>query len=139
MELFDIIKIIFEDANKYKEVSKIDKRKNFFMINRRFSIEHPFQANALNLLRINQEEAIDIWQRFIRKHYNKVPFWIYIKGVKKAKEDKEKKINVSSEIIEEYAKVYNYDKKSVYEALDLFPKEMISELHIFEKMINERG
>ncbi len=134
MELFDLIKTIFEDPDGYKEASKIDKRKNFFMINRRFAIGHPMQANALNSLKINQEQAIDIWQRFMRKTYNKTPFWLYIKGVKKAKEEKEKKINISSATIEEYARRHNYDRKTVLEALNLFPKEMIHELQTFEKI-----
>jgi len=134
MELFDLIKKIFEDPEGYKEASKTDKRKNFFMINRRFAIGHPMQANALNGLKINQEGAVDIWQRFMVKQYNKTPFWMYTKGVKKAKEDNEKKINISTETINEYSRRYNYDRKTVLDALHLFPEEMIKELQTFEKL-----
>jgi hypothetical protein len=134
MELFDLIKRIFEDPEGYKEASKLDKRKNFFMINRRFSINHPMQANALNGLRINQEEAIDVWQKFMRKLYNKTPYWMYTKGVKKANEEKEKKINISSAVVQDYAKRNMYDQKSVWDALNLFPEKMVKELQEFEKM-----
>ena len=134
MELFDLIKTIFEDPEGYKETSKIDKRKNFFMINRRFSIGHPMQANALNALKINQECAVDVWQKFMRRTYNKTPFWMYIKGIKKTKEDQEKKINISSSTIEEYAKRNNYEIKTIKDALKLYPVEMAKELQSFEKM-----
>jgi len=135
MELFDLIKVIFENPEGYKEVSKLDKRKNFFMINRRFSIQHPMQANALNGLRISQEGAIDVWQRFMSKEYNgKTPYWMYTKGVKKAQEEKEKKINISTAVVHEYAKKYGYDLKSVWDSLKLFPQEMGKELQEFEKL-----
>jgi hypothetical protein len=134
MELFDIIKKIFEDPEGYKEASKVEKRKNFFMINRRFAIGHPREANALNALKINQEGAIDVWQKFMRKKYEKTPGWIYLSGVKKAKEDSEKKINISSETVSEYARRYSYDRKTILDALHLFPEEMSKELKTFEKL-----
>lgn len=135
MELFDIIKKIFEDPNGYKETSRLDKRKNFFMINRRFSIQHPMQANALNGSKINQEIAIDIWQRFMSKEYKgKTPFWVYTKGIKKVQEEKDKKINASTSTIHEFAKKNGYDLKSVYDALKFFPEKFIKELQEFEKL-----
>ena len=134
MDLFSFIKLIFEDPEGYKEATKGDKRKNFFMVNRRLAINYPMQANVLNGLKINQEEAIDIWQRFLRKTYTKTPFWMYIKGVKKAKEDKEAKINISSQVVEEYAKKYKLDLRSVWDALEMFPKETIKDLKNFEKL-----
>lgn len=133
MNPFDLIKILIEDPQGYKEVSIIDKRKNFFMINRRLAIGHPLQANALNGLRINQEAAIDVWQKYMSTKYSKSPGWMYISGVKKAKEAKEKKINVSSATIQEYAKLHDYDIKTVKDALLLFPEEMSKELQTFEK------
>ena len=134
MELFNLIKKIFEDPKGYKEATKIDKRKNFFMINRRFAIGHPMQANALNALKINQESAVDVWQKFMSKQYNKTPYWMYTKGVKKAQEEKERKINISNAVIEEYAKRHGYEIKSVLEALDFFPDQMLKELQTFEKI-----
>ena len=125
---------MFEDPIAYEEVGRGEKRKNFFMINRRFAIQHPMQAQALNTLRINQEGAVDIWQRFLRKQYKKTPFWMFTKGVKKAKEVKEKKINIPTEVIEEYAKRHRLDLQSVWDALEFFPKEMSKELKDFEKL-----
>ena len=70
MNLFDFIKVIFIDPMAYDEVTPGEKRKNFFMVNRRFAIQHPMQANALNHIRIDQSAAVDIWQRFMQKQYN---------------------------------------------------------------------
>lgn len=133
MELFDLIKRMFEDPEGYKEATKGDKKKFFFILQRRFAIQYPLQANVLNQLRINQEEAIDVWQRFLRKKYVKIPFWMFTKGVKKAKEAKEKKINISIRVVEEYAKKHRLDLKSVWEALTVFPKEMQKELVKFSR------
>lgn len=134
MELFEMTKAMFGDTNNYSEATKGDKRKNFFMLNRRLSINYPMQAQALNGLKINQEQAVDVWQRFLSKKYNKTPFWMYTKGVKKAKEVKEKKINISTLMIEAYAKKYKMDLKSIYDALDMFPKETIKDIKNFEKL-----
>ncbi len=131
MELFDMTRAMFGDTDNYSEATKGDKRKNFFMIQRRFAIQYPMQAQVLNGLKINQEQAIDVWYRFLRKKYSKTPFWMYTKGVKKAKEAKEKKINIPTAMIEAYAKKYRMDLKSVYEAIDMFPKEMQKELKAF--------
>ena len=134
MQLFDLIKIIFSDPRAYAEVTPGEKRKNFFMINRRFAIQHPHQAQALNHLRIDQAGSVDIWQRFMQKNYNKSPFWMWTKGIKKAKEKKEQKINIPTAIIEEYAKLHMFDYQSVRDALEFFPKEMQKELKDFEKL-----
>lgn len=133
MELFEMTKAMFGDTNNYSEATKGDKRKNFFMIQRRMAIQHPVQAQALNGLKINQEQAVDIWKRFLSKKYNKTPFWMYTKGVKKAKEEKEAKINIPGTLIEEFAKRHKLDLKTVYEALTIFPKEMQKEIKDFEK------
>lgn len=135
MQLFELTKIIFENPESYKDVTRGDKRSNFFMINRRFAIQHPMQAHVLNNIRINQEGAVDIWQRFLSKQYKKTPFWMYTKGVKKAKENKERKINIPTAVIEEYAKRNMYDLQSVWDSLEFFPDEMKKELKNFEKLM----
>jgi hypothetical protein len=134
MELFDLTKKIFEDPEGYKSVSKLDKRKNFFILQRRFAIAHPMQANALNALRINQESAVDVWQKFMNKHYKQTPGWMYTKGIKKVQKEKEQKANIPNAVIIEYAKRYHYDLKTVRDALKFYPKEMTKEIQAFEKL-----
>lgn len=135
MELFDLTKSMFGDTANYGEATKGDKKKNFFMINRRMAIQHPMQSQALNGLRIDPVSAVDIWQKFLSKQYKKTPFWMYTKGIKKSKEEKEKKVNIPSADILEYAKAYNYDPKAVRDALVMFPKEVAKEIKDFIKEI----
>ena len=133
VQLFDLTKAIFENPEEYKTITPGDKRKNFFMINRRFAIAHPMQAHVLNHIRINQSAVIDVWQRFMQKNYKKTPFWMFIKGIKKTKEIQEKKTNVSSESIVLFAKANQMDIKSIRDALEMFPDEMTKEIKNFEK------
>ena len=102
-----------------------------------FSIQFPMQANALQHLKINQVGVMDFWQQFMRKQYNRTPGWMYLKGVKKAKTDKESKIKVSDKLITEYAKKMSMDKKSILEAIEFYPDIIVKELKDFEKIINQ--
>lgn len=138
MELFEFTKIIFENPGAYQDITPGEKRKQFFMCNRRFAIQFPMQANALQHLKINQVGVVDFWQQFLRKTYNRTPGWMYTKGVKKAKQEKEQKINVSGNLINEYAKRMQIDRKSVYDALEFYPDLMVKELKQFEKVINQK-
>jgi len=136
MELFDVTKIIFENPKEWKTVTKGEKRKFYFPIQRRFAIQFPMQANVLQQLKINQADVIDFWQYFMKKRYNRTPGWMYTKGIKKTKQEKEKKINISSALIDKYVKMNKIDKKSIYDALEHYPDLMKKELKAFEKMIN---
>ena len=138
MELFEFTKIIFEYPGKWQDITPGEKRKQYFMVNRRFAIQFPMQANALQHLKINQAGVVDFWQQFMRKTYQRTPGWMYTKGIKKAKQEKEKKINVSDKIIHEYAKRMGMDLKSVYDALEFYPDLMVKELKQFEKVINQK-
>jgi hypothetical protein len=138
IEFFDMIKIIFTDPVKYKEIPKGEKQKFFFLLSRRFAINFPMQANALQHSKINQSAVIDFWQHFLRKQYTYIPGWMYTKGVKKAQEIKEKKLTVSNELIKEYCKHMKIDPKSVRDALQFFEKDMINELQQFEKILKQK-
>jgi hypothetical protein len=96
------------------------------------------QANALQHLKINQAAVIDFWQNFLTKQYRFVPNWMYIKGVKKSKETKEKKLTVSNELIKEYCKFMKIDPKSVRDALEFYPDKMIKELKEFENILKQK-
>jgi len=138
MELFDFIKILFTDPKEYSKIPVGEKRKQFFMIQRRMAINFPLQANALQQNKINQSAVVDFWQRFVRTQYKYVPGWMYTKGVKKSQEFKEKKINVSESLITEYARYFKIDRKSIIDALEFYPDQMTKQLKDFEKIINEK-
>ena len=138
MELFEFTKILFENPAAYKEITPGEKRKQYFMVNRRFAIQFPMQANALQHLKINQSGVIDFWQQFMRKKYNRTPGWMYTKGIKKAKQDKERKTNVSEKLVVDFAKRMEIDKKAVYEALEFYPDLMVKELKDFERITSQK-
>lgn len=138
MELFEFTKIIFEKPGEYQDITPGEKRKQYFMVNRRFAIQFPMQANALQHLKINQSGVVDFWQHFMRKQYQRTPGWMFTKGVKKAKESKESKIKVSEKLIDAYCKKMVIEKKSVMEALEFYPDLMVKEIKEFEKMINQK-
>ena len=140
MELFEFTKILFENPGEWNSITPGEKRKHYFMVQRRFAIQFPMQANALQHLKINQAGVMDFWQKFMRKTYNsRTPGWMYTKGIKKAKEVKEKKnSNISSALISQYAAKMELDKKSIYDALEFYPDLMIAEIKQYEKVINQK-
>jgi hypothetical protein len=138
MELFDFIKVLFTDPGEYSKVPAGEKRKQFFMIQRRMAINFPLQASVLQQNKINQSAVVDFWQRFVRKQYKYVPGWMYTKGVKKAQEFKEKKTSVSESLITEYSRYFKIDRKSIVDALEFYPDQMIKQLKDFEKIINQK-
>lgn len=138
VEPFELSKIIFSNPGRWQEITPGEKRKNFFILNRRFAIQFPMQANALQHVKINQVGAMDFWQSFMRKHYDRTPGWMYTKGVKKAKEVKERKTTVSKKLIDQYAIKMSMDPKSIHDALEFYPDLMAAELKTFDKMINQK-
>jgi hypothetical protein len=138
MELFPFIKIIFTNPEEYKTITPGEKRKQYFMCNRRFAIQYPLQANALQHLKINQEAVVDWWQKFLRQKYKFVPGWMYTKGVKKSQEIKEKKLAVSNDTIREYCNFFKVDRKTIMDALEFFNVDMTHELNEFSKMISQK-
>ena len=138
MELFDFIKILFTDPSEFSSISKGEKRKQYFMVQRRLAINFPMQANALQHQKINQSAVIDFWHNFLRKQFKFVPNWMYVKGIKKSQEIKEKKINVSNELIKEYCKTFKIDPKSIRDALQFYPDKMVAELKEFENILKQK-
>jgi hypothetical protein len=91
MQLFDIIKNIFSINNKtWNQVGRIDKSRNFFMINRIMAIQFPVQANQFNRMRIVPGPVVDWWRNTLSSRYSKPPNWIYTKTKKVPAEDKGK-------------------------------------------------
>jgi hypothetical protein len=138
MELFDFIKILFTDPAEYSKIPAGEKRKQFFMTNRRMAINFPLQAGVLQQNKINQAAVVDFWQRFVRKQYKYVPGWMYTKGVKKAQEFKEKKTSINESLITEYSRYFKIDRKSIVDALEFYPEQITKQLKDFEKIINQK-
>ena len=109
---FDIIKMMFTDASAFNNLSNLILSKNFFMINRIFSIIFPIQAQCFNNLDINQAEVIRTWQRFAtaKLGYGKVPGFVYTKGGSASRELSNTD-NIAKEDKEAYCSYYQISLK----------------------------
>ena len=90
MELFDILKAFFSDK-KWQDVTKQEKAKNFFMINRIMSISLPLQANAFNNTKIDPVSVIDFWKFTLNTKYKTPPGWFFTSTNKKEKKKEERR------------------------------------------------
>lgn len=120
---FDIIKMMFTDKPAFDNLSNLMLAKNFFMINRIFSIMFPLQAQCFNKLNINQAEVIRAWQSFgtLKLGYGRMPSFVYTKGAKASQT--KTTVDISKEDKELYCKHYNISIKDfddmLYFAYDL--------------------
>jgi hypothetical protein len=122
MQLFDIIKLIFNNKQKeWKSVGKIDKSRNFFMINRIMAIQFPNIANQFNKIKINPDATVDWWRNNLSSRYSRPPSWIYTKTIKK--EAKTKKSTDSSwENVEVFVRDrYNVSKRDLSDLKRFYP------------------
>ena len=123
MELFDVIKNIFsQDPKKWSNISKNDKSRNFFMINRIMAIQFPHIANQFNKIKINPDATVDWWRRNLSSRYSKTPTWIYTKTIKKS--NKAKKDSSSSwEEVELFIRDrYNVSKRDLSDLRRFYPE-----------------
>lgn len=121
MELFDIVKKIFsQNQNDWDVVSKNDKVRNFFMINRLMSIQFPIQANQFNKLRISPQPVIDWWRSTLSSRFSKVPYWIYTKTKKKDNVDK-KKLEVNEEVEIFICNKFEISKRDLFYLKSFYP------------------
>lgn len=96
MELFDVIKRIFDNDTKWKDVSNHDKARNFFMINRIMSIQFPIQANQFNKLKVYPVPVVNWWHSTLSPRFKKSPQWIFTQTSKASKaKNTDKKIDFS--------------------------------------------
>lgn len=136
MNPFELTRAMFEDPEAYLKVTPGEKKKNFFIVQRRMAIKFPFQANVLQHVRIDEVAVMDFWQRFLSSQFDKTPHWMYTKGTKKAKENVEKKVNIKEESIKAFASKNGYDIKSVRESIKTFPEQTKREIDAFEKSMS---
>lgn len=136
MELFDIVNAIFSKS-EWKKVSRFDKDRNFFMINRFISIGLPRQASMFNSKYIPKEHVLDYWNRQLSKLYNGIPEWIFTKGQKSSKEENEKfKVDL------ELKKLFCEYNKCSFEEFDLLAdinqKALEKELEMYKNVLKAK-
>lgn len=138
---FDIITLMFTNINEFNTLSDSILDKNFFIINRVFSIKYPMQASVFNKLGINTAQVVKSWARFITtaEGYGHVPYFVYTKGAKKSKETQIKKTdNIDTDTIYAYCKRYNISLKEYNDLKLLYNDEFINDVKRYEKLIDKK-
>jgi hypothetical protein len=137
--LFDYTKLLFTANDKqWKEVTSMDKSRNFFMANRFLSIKYPVQVAVLSHMKINASAVEDYWHKNLGKLYKSVPSWMYAKTKKKEKEAK-KREGLSEEMIKWYCQQEEIGRKEFDYNVSIFGEEFTNELSQLEKTLKSQG
>ena len=137
MELFDYMKLVFSDDEKWAKITSIEKRKYFWMLSRFMSIKHPIQANLLSHFKINAESASDYWHKSMSALYTGTPGWIYAKT--KKKDDSTKKLDLPSpEMIRWYCNRNEMSRREFDEKAIFFGEEFLKEIRDLEKILKSQ-
>ena len=138
MQLFDFIRVLFEDKEEYAKLSSYDKSRNFFMTNRIMSIMYPIQADMLNHIHIPQSHTLDYWHKNMSSIYTGVPNWVFTKGKKKAQKEKSKKVKIpSKKAIGTYLNSTGLSTRSLKDAYDLFGDSVYDPIRRLEKVMEQ--
>lgn len=122
MQLFDIVKNIFSANNKtWDSVGRIDKSRNFFMVNRIMSIQFPVQANQFNRMRIIPGPVVDWWRNTLSSRYSKPPSWIYTKTKKTNTEEKSKESKNFDDVELFIREKYSVSKRELSDIKNFYP------------------
>ena len=128
----DLFKVIFNEK-EYQDVSYKDKKRHFFMINRRFAIKHPVQAVKLSMIRTNEIIALDTIHLFLKRYKGKMPQWTWTKGSGGKKVNIDVKYTIESKNF--YIKENMISEKVFNQALDENPSEMQDILSRIDNML----
>jgi hypothetical protein len=141
MNPFDIIKILLSGSKEqWDNIPKYDKEKNFFIINKTLSIRLPQIANFFNITSIPKDVVLDCLFHQLNNKMGRDINWIYTKT--KKQDDKSSKIielkKYSKEEIDAYCRYYNCSIRDFNDALNLFPKDVDSEIQNVNKIYNSK-
>lgn len=144
MQLFDLINSMFTSPEKYGKARNLDKSKNFFMINRRFAIKFPTQANMFNHIKSPGAKVVDCWSWVARSvGKGKVPYWMYTKTKKpkkpKTKKSKKRKgfnpdtYEPKEESLQKFLNLHELGMKDYELALSFNKEETLKKLYEYEE------
>lgn len=135
IDLFKLIKIMFEDRRGYMKLTNMDKERNSFMCNRLFSIQFPMQAHMLSLNGLKGHHIVDFWQKIALRN-NRVPPWIYTKTKNNQTKQKPFKYTMKDPEVEFLMKKRDWGVKDWEGNLTLNRDALKKELDRISKQIN---
>ena len=136
---YDIITMMFTNFEEFNKLTDTVLDKNFFLINRVFSIKYPLQAAVFNKAGINTASVIKSWAMFCssKEGYGKVPYFVYTRGAKKTSASTlNVKDKIGKELICEYCKRYKITLKDFNALRSMFNDELIADVKRYEKLIS---
>lgn len=128
--LSEIVNCLFVNRTNYKTISKEDKEKNFFIINRYMSKKYPTVAQALNYKGMDKETCLDMWfmlspwkndYKFLK--YAPSFFWSKTENIKKTSKHFDKKeiellLEYYSDLrIQDFDYLYEYHRELITDEL----------------------
>lgn len=137
---YDIINMIFTDYAKFQNLTDVILDKNFFLINRVFSIKYPLQGAIFNKTTINTAAVIKAWATFLltKERYGRVPYFVYSKGAKKSADaTKTVEEKLDKDLICKYCKRYGISSLKDFDTLrTMYKDELIADVKRYEKIIS---
>lgn len=137
MDLFDLIKKLFDKSSKWDAIKPYDKTKNFFMVNRFMSINFPMQANMFNNRNAQLASAMDSWRDVLNRLFTKPPSWMYTKT--KKTEKKGSKQHPEKVTVNEWMKMNKVSKRDLESLMQLMEEDSMNEIMNFEKVLKEKN
>ena len=134
MQLFDLVRVMFTDPKKYREVKNSDKAKNQFMINRFMSIKYPSNAQLFNVNGISGANVVDSWS-MVASRFKSVPGWFYTK-TKKAKKNVPDKYNPSERALQIYMDKNQIGAREIAELKQFAKESFYTDLKKIEEQID---
>ena len=135
MELFTLVKHIFSNKpDDWDKISRNDKAKNFFMVNRFMAIQFPVQAQYVNRNGIDGASIVDMW-KIVGSKFTKVPGWIFTKTKNSASNKKaESTKEYPKHLVDLYLSVNKIGMDDYKLLLKNHPNEMENHFERLEKI-----
>lgn len=121
--LFDIIKLVFVDANKIYNTSDAILKKHSFMVNRILAIQYPVHAQSFQQYGCNGANLIKAWASFFSQQgFRYPPKFIYTPGGKKLQQREKVKSKYVEKDIREMCNFYGVSYNDYKACLEFYPE-----------------
>jgi len=133
---YDIVKMMFTDRDAFGKLSDITLERNYFMINRIFSIEYPLQAQFFNNVNSNLASVVKSWCVFaaMKFPFGRVPSFVYTRGAKASAELKADEFTIDKDIKVAYCMHYGISLRDFDDMMMFFTPTTYANVKQFERI-----